>query len=433
MASPFWTYFNDKLRWALINVPGPVAAVIKGLAHRFDLVRDDALFLRDQGFPQRCETDLVPLHGDARGITRHHTETLEQFRQRVINAYAWHMLGGKWEGLPQILKFYGFEITEVENMRKYQPSRWAEFQVGLPSGASVEEQSAILEGLEMLVWLINENKPARSVLARLYNDVYNITPLIWSDGNYSEHFYTHFSGVPAFDLGGDWKDDGLILSFGQRLGILIERPDFDGTPVFSGWQNMSVETRYIDAPVWSYFAYSDNFPDKHGFTIFNLLTLDWCEKISTSHRWDGAWDSRHWAEPATWDRILPEWTVDSYQLARSQLVYSHEFITANAGLWGGANACYGVPTTFIIESPPIWGSYHYSGDTGRQQISIHEQYHETRGLETEPRDSNDPELTAMGLIGIACAPLHNQTWTGTWDSRRWWNYGAFTSIACDKE
>ena len=433
MASPFWTYFHDKLRWALIDAPGPLAAVIKGLAHRLDLVREDALFLRDQGFAQRCEPELVPIHGYSRGLARHHKETPEQFRQRVINAYAWHMLGGKQEGLPQILKFYGFDIAEIENLRKYQSSRWAEFQIGLPSGDSVEGLTALISELEMLVWLINEYKPARSILARLYNDVYNITPLTWSYGNYSEHFYSHFSGVPASDLGGDWKDDGLILSFGHVLGILAERVDTYGTPIFSGWQEMGIEARYIDAPVWSHFKYSDSFPEKHGFTLFNLLSLDWCEKITSSHGWKGAWDTRHWAEPATWDRVLPDWTMDTRQIARSELVYSFEFNTPRAGLWGGANANYGVPTAVIVESPPIWGSYHYSDDTGRQQISIHEQIHDTRGLATEPRQSENPELLAEGLIGVVCAPLHNQTWTGKWNSRRWWNYGALSSVACHEQ
>lgn len=415
MTSRFWKYFHDTLCWAQIDAPGPLAAVIKGLAHRLDKVREDALFLRDQAFPQRCRDELVPMHGYTRGLTIHHTEMPEQFRQRVTNAYAWHMLGGKWEGLPQILKFYGFDIAELESMSKYQSSRWAEFQIGLLSPANFEEQNTALASLETLVWLINEYKPARSVLARLYNDIHNITPLIWSHGRYSEHFYSHFSGVPATDLGGDWKDKDLLLSFGHRLGIEAHLPSFDGTAFFSGWQDMGIEARYVDAPVWSHFAYSDNFPEKHGFTMFNLLVVDWSERIIK----DGV---------VTWDRILPDWMMGSTQRARSELVYSDEFLKEDTGVWSGKNACYGVPTAHIVKKPPIWGSYLYSGDVEGELVSIHERFYTEHGIITEPCEVQPPETLIEGETSVLLPPLHNQSWTGHWDSRCWWNYHAYTSF-----
>lgn len=432
MTSRFWKYFHDTLSWRLIDAPGPVAALARGLAHRLDMVRDDALFLRDQGFPQKCEPELVPVHGNARGLSRHYTEALEQFRQRVTNAYAWHMLGGKWEGLPQILRFYGFDIANIEGLRKYQSSRWAEFQVAPGSSGNIEELNAMLAGLETLVWLINEYKPARSLLARLYNEVYNITPLVWSHGNYSEHFYSLFSGVDAPVLGEGWKDEGLQLSFGHRIGIEVGKIDL-GSPAFSGWQSMGIEARYTDAPVWSHFCYSDAFPPKHGFTIFQVLTVDWSERINTSHRWAGTWDSRHWAEPATWDRKLPKWSMERTEKARSELVYSSAAPGKEpfgAGLWGGLNAAYGVPVAVIVTSPPVWGATLYSGDTGRKEISILEQFAERLGVETAPVELTEPQASCTGVLGMAAGPLHNQTWSGKWDSRRWWNYGAYSSVPC---
>ena len=99
--SPFWRYFRDKLAWGLIHAPGPVAAIVKGLAHSLDEVREDAVFTREQWYPQLCQPEMVAYHGVSRGITRHWRENPEQFRQRVINAYStlrllsWH---GHWNG-----------------------------------------------------------------------------------------------------------------------------------------------------------------------------------------------------------------------------------------------------------------------------------------------------------------------------------------------
>lgn len=427
MTSRFWKYFNDKLRWALINAPGPVAAVIQGLAHRLDVVRDDVVFLRDQGFARRCEPELVPVHGYARGITRHVTETPEQFRQRVINAYAWHMLGGKQEGLPQILRFYGFDIAEIVSMRKFQSSRWAEFQIGLHNPGDLAEQNAILETLETLVWLVNEYKPARSILARLYTDIYNITPLIWSEGNYSEHFYSHFSGIPASDLGGDWQDDGLIVSFGLRYLTQAERVDY-GAPMFGGLQRQGFIAPYIDAPVWSYFKYGDEFPQKHGFTIGELLSVDWCVRTSTSYPWKGAWDKRHWREQSEWDRVLPTWYMRDTDIIRSQLYYSDTETTPQAGLWGGLNACYSLPTAVVVGKPLVWGEYVYSGDTERREIVILEQVLSRHGLTTEQVRPQAPQTGGAGVLSSGTAPRYNQTWSGKWDKRRWYNYSAGIAV-----
>lgn len=428
MASPFWTYVFDKLRWGLIDKPGPVQAVVKGVAHRFDEVRDDAVFMRAQWFPQLCEPELVPEHGYSRGVIRHHTETPEQYRRRVINAYAWHLLGGKQEGLPEILRFYGFDIAELESLRKYQSSRWAEFQVGLHNPNSLEEQNAILESLETFVWLINEYKPARSILARLYTDIYNITPLIWSEGRYSEHFYSHFSGVPASDLGGDWKDEGLILSFGQRLGIVIPGREDYGAPIFSGLGQMGFIAPYIDSPVWSQFNYSDDFPPKHGFTIGELFSFDWCVRTTTSYEWDnGEWDDRHWEEYSEWDRILPKWSIRYRDFARSQLVYGDDLITSQAGLWGGLNACYGIPTAVVIGNPPVWGEFAYSDDFDRQEVQILEQRLDRRGMTTGPVNIQDPHTYTQGIISMHTPEL-DDSWSGGWDDRRWYDHIAHFCI-----
>ena len=428
--SPFWRYFRDTLRLGLIDKPGPLQALGKGLAFSLDTVRDDAVFLRAQWFPQLCEPELVPAFGESRGLARHHTETPEQFRRRVINAYAWHMLGGKQEGLPQILEFYGYTVAEIENLRTYQPSRWAEFQVGLHTPATPTGQNAILADLQTLVWLINAYKPARSVLARLYTDVYNITPLVWSEGRWSNHYYSLFSGVPAGVLGpGFGGNADLIVSFGLRYGVEAERPEGAGQVTFSGEARTGFIVPYIDAPVWSYCRWSDDFPHKHGFSVGEIFSTDWCERIVTSSPWEGAWDGRHWAEYSAWGRIVPQWEMHSKGMSRSRLVYSDPFITPTAGRWGGLNACWSVPVAVKVDKPIRWGGYAYSDSTERRRVTIHEQRRARRAVLVEaPTLEGGAAASARGLSAAATASLHNDAWEGAWDASRWNNYIAYFSI-----
>ena len=152
--SEFWKYFHDVLAWPLIHAPGPLQAVVNGAALAMDTVRDDIVYFRHQWFPSSCEPELVADHGKSRGLVRHAKETPEQFRQRVVHAYAWHLLAGKTEGVPQILRFYGFDALRIDNLRQWQPSRWAEFQLGLATPTTQADQKLLLDDLEVLIWLV---------------------------------------------------------------------------------------------------------------------------------------------------------------------------------------------------------------------------------------------------------------------------------------
>ena len=89
-----WRYFKNILHWGPIQRPGPIQALAHGTAQGMEQAREDALYLRDQWLPARCDESMVPEHGLSRGIIRHVSETGAQYRSRVVHAYAWHMLGG---------------------------------------------------------------------------------------------------------------------------------------------------------------------------------------------------------------------------------------------------------------------------------------------------------------------------------------------------
>lgn len=126
MKSPFWTYFHDKLNWLPIFKPGPVSAIMKGLALHMDEVRHDILWLREQWNPVTCEEDLVAKYGQSRGILRNRFDTDASYRKRVVSAFIWHKKGGKIRGLEQILLESGFN-TEVLPASKKE--LWAHFRL----------------------------------------------------------------------------------------------------------------------------------------------------------------------------------------------------------------------------------------------------------------------------------------------------------------
>lgn len=155
MKSPFWKYFHDRLNWSLIFNPGPVSAIIKGLAHEFDRARQDILWLRKQWTPITCEEDRVISFGESRGVPRTRIDTDATYKNRVINAYIWHKLGGKVRGVERIYLENDFVIKILDAS---DPELWAHFRVWIDVNNTVFGPDAA----ELAWFLANEYKPARS-------------------------------------------------------------------------------------------------------------------------------------------------------------------------------------------------------------------------------------------------------------------------------
>lgn len=156
----FKNYIFKTLRWPLCLNPGPIASVVHGLARVFNSVVADIEWLRDQFNPATCELQYLAPLAESRGITRHRLETdNDKFRQRVVKAFAWQLLGGKSAGMPVLLKHFGYETDEPINVRSEDVERWAEFRIEMDSPETVLQND-----YELLLWAINESKPARSKL-----------------------------------------------------------------------------------------------------------------------------------------------------------------------------------------------------------------------------------------------------------------------------
>ena len=157
--SRFWTYFHDRLAWPQLFQPGPLSAIVKGLALYMDDVREDIIWLRRQCVVDTAEDDMLERYGASRGILRTRFDTDASYRLRVSHAYAWHKLGGTVSGLRRILGENGYPDAIIRNARQCDGSRWAQFDVllPLPPVGFDDDDNARLR------WLIVEYKPARSM------------------------------------------------------------------------------------------------------------------------------------------------------------------------------------------------------------------------------------------------------------------------------
>lgn len=269
MASPFWSYFADKLHWPQAFAPGPLQALVRGLAHHLDTTRDDMPYLRQQFFPGLCADDFVPEHGLSRRLVRHPRETPEQFRQRVVDAYRWHMLGGKTLGLPEILQFYGFSAAQIDNLGEYSRSRWAEFDLKIDAPKSVDAYNTMLADTAQLLWLVNEYKPARSVLARVYTDIYDRRPLVLSIGPVlGDGHLSYFSGVAAPEMG---TIGNTQLSFGFTYQSFSPAHVHAG---LFGWLELhTLLARRLNRFIVGLSRLSDVYSTSKPFIFTNLFSL----------------------------------------------------------------------------------------------------------------------------------------------------------------
>ena len=168
--STFWKYFHDRLRWPQIFQPGPLSAVVRGLALHMDDVREDILWLRRQWNPATADDDMIVRYGESRGIIRWQFDTDESYRRRVVNAFAWHKLGGKVRGLERI---FAENLFDAQVLPASRAELWAHFRLGIDvTGSIFDEQLCSL-----VFMLANEYKPARSVLEEVMTKSTNPLPV----------------------------------------------------------------------------------------------------------------------------------------------------------------------------------------------------------------------------------------------------------------
>ncbi|MBF0454940.1 MAG: hypothetical protein HQL72_09040 [Magnetococcales bacterium] len=204
----FWNYFTRSLQFLLIQQPGPLSQMARGGAESLDGVRDDMLWLRDQFLPVKADPAFLTHFANARGIKRIPGEDDGQFAARTINAYAWYRLGGREKGLNQFFTVFGFEGAVIEPLIVGGPGGQYDFQIHLPPRERGYEES----DFETLIHLTNEQKPARSRLARITAGCH--TPhLVLDQGGFGDYL-SDYSGVMV---------NGVVMSLCRTVKSHAER------------------------------------------------------------------------------------------------------------------------------------------------------------------------------------------------------------------
>lgn len=315
--SEFWKYFHDILAWPLIHAPGPLQGLVRGMAHALDETRDDVVYFRRQWFPALCEPGLVSAFGASRGLVRSPVESDAQFRTRVVNAWRWHMLGGKQQGLPEILAAYGYHVEAIENMRQFAPTRWAEFMVRLETPPHYADQQAQLDSLAHLVWLIQEYKPARSFFFRIYNDTNDRRPIIPGIGpKLGSGILSFWSGTTDPGVG----DGDVVIAFGVKIS-LFGPPLLDGSPLWGLTELLTLYgPRRVNNFVLSVSRLSDTFIRRNPFVMSEVVSIGSGEDVYFSASWnDGSWNDRPWERWEGFTRYIPPFELGIRHTARSQL------------------------------------------------------------------------------------------------------------------
>lgn len=211
MASLFWAYAHDRLRWLWIFRPGPLSALVRGIAGYLDDIREDVIWTRAQYLASLAIKDLMPGYAQSRAVPRTRYDNDEQHRTRVVRAYAWHHLGGKVTGLPQILAEYGYPDSVVHNCREDNPERWAHFELHLLTPTHQWDQAEI----DAVTALANLYKPGRSVLNKITFALRQGNPLAVGAVNVPHVTLTHQARQ------GDSAFPPLPLRAGARQSVFI--------------------------------------------------------------------------------------------------------------------------------------------------------------------------------------------------------------------
>lgn len=154
MTRRYWPYFRDSLGYPQIQRPGPLALIAEGAADEMDRLYQAGMKVREQFLPDLAETESVGIHGQSRGVHRHHLESGEQYRTRVINAFPWHRLAGRHRGMYKIFAAYGFPIISLVYLTG---DAWAEFdlEVESPAGTGLDQNV-----FDLIRWMALEYKRA---------------------------------------------------------------------------------------------------------------------------------------------------------------------------------------------------------------------------------------------------------------------------------
>ncbi len=330
------------------------------------------------------ETELLEalawqFHVDFREVA----QTDAELAGMVRNSIPWHRIKGTPAGIRNALELFGYRGLRIEEDGTGE--MWATWQLGL-------SEVPDMDTVRRVVAVCREMQPARCRLWRMYTDLYDWRPGIWSGGApehaWSECWWSWYSGTEIPNIPGVDDEHGLIVSFGRRDACQAEMYSSGLGAGIAFGDILASLIPYIDRPVWSRSIWSELYPMNTGFIIGELLSLLAAERIFARYFWTGPWDDRLWQETLGWDRRLPPWSMAWREWAKAQAVWSwpapplHKAVHGarppfgRDGVYGEINANYSLPHVAIMGPAPRWSEMLWSDDKARIEIiRILEQFH----------------------------------------------------------
>lgn len=344
--------------------------------------------------------------------------TREQLAAMVRESIPWHRIKGTPASIKKALALFGITAAIEEDGTGED---WATYQLGVNGAPDVATLKTAYE-------VAREMAPVRCRLFRIYNNLYDFRPIYLSDGpNIGDGWLSFYSGVTVPGIGDG--EDAPLVSFGAELSLGGEPLNSRIWSGFSSSQN--IDGMYEDCFILGTSCLSDDFPLNHGFIFSQLFSWQNAERVTTSHKWKGKWDRRHWAEPAGWTRAIPPWVFGMLTFFKSELRIGWPDDTSalahESGTIGDINACVGIRSVQHFDDPFILGESLLSEHDPDLHDELMEEYFVAPLIAVGAPALNPPapRFGLGGVFGLHIVPLRNQRWNGSWrGGRRWWDYRA---------
>ena len=353
-------------------------------------------------------------HVDFREVARSDADLAKM----ILESIPWHRIKGTPASINRALGLFGITATIEEDGTGED---WATYQLGVTGAPDVATLKTAYE-------VAREMAPVRCRLFRIYNDLYDFRPIHFSDGpNIGDGWLSFYSGVTVPGIGGE--DDAPLVSIGAELSLA-------GEPLRSRiWSGLSgslnLDGMYEDCFIVGTSCFGDVFPLNHGFIFSQLFSWQNAERVTSSHKWKGKWNRRHWAEPAGWTRTITPWVFGMLTFHKSELRIGwpddHSGFVHGSGTIGDINACVGIRRVQHFDDPFILGESLLSDHDPDLHDDLIEEYFIAPPISVgaPPLNPHLPGFALGGVLGLHIVSLRNQRWRGGWrDRRRWWNYRA---------
>lgn len=150
-----WSLCHRVFKLTVDKTKSDIYKLMTAFANHFEKIRQDIYFTRAQYFIKKCSEDSLIKHGEDIRFPKFDSETIEQYRSRLLAAYETFKMGGTIPGMKKAFEAMGYPDIEIEE--HYQTvghEEWAVFSVITPLDTwqnntySAEEMGKVINRLK---------------------------------------------------------------------------------------------------------------------------------------------------------------------------------------------------------------------------------------------------------------------------------------------